>query len=168
MDNHYKMILQRNDNLISSVNAKGGLIVVFNTFLCGSIISKYADLRPFFDKSDFSNIIDLSLIAIFLLSIISVFLVGLAVFPFLESGNSSTSKYHSHIFFNSISEFKCDNDFLDSCKSYEKAEALEDLKRQIYILSKGLKKKFKFIGWAMLLFFGNLILLLTMTILIIK
>lgn len=167
MDNHYKLILQRIDNYISSVNTKGSLIVAFNTFLCGSIVAKYSELKPIIESSGHTELVNSLLIALLLISIISVFVVGLAIFPFLKSGNSSAKKYHSHIFFNSIADFKSEDQFLNSCTEYNSEEASDDLKRQVYILSLGLKKKFKKIGLAMWLFFVNLILLLLITILII-
>lgn len=158
MENHYRLILQRIDNFINSINTKGALIVAFNTLICGNIVAKYSDFKYLIEHNQYPWIIQICLILIILVSLVSVFFVGLAVFPFLKSGNSSSEKYHSHIFFNSISEFKTVEKFLKSCDSYTVESSLEDLKRQIYILSKGLKKKFKYIGWSMILFVLNLII----------
>lgn len=167
MKDHYKLILQRIDNYIGSVNTKGALIVAFNTFITGSIVARYSDIRPLIEVSANKCLIEWLLILVLIISITSIFIVGLAVFPYLKSGNSTTSKYHSHIFFNSIAEFNTEEQFLESCKNYKEQESEEDLKRQIYTLSKGLKKKFKRIGIAMWLFFTNLLILLVILTLII-
>lgn len=167
MENHYRLILQRIDTYINSVNTKGALIVAFNTFICGSIVAKYSDLNCLIEHNQYAWLIHICLILLTLISLVSVFFVGLAVYPFLKSGNSSTEKYHSHIFFNSISEFKTKEKFLKSCESYTVESSLEDLKRQIYILAKGLKKKFNYIGWSMILFVLNLTILFTLTLLLI-
>lgn len=159
MTEHYKLILQRIDGYINSVNTKGGFIVAFTTFLCGSILAKYSELKPLFDKSCCPGLIDYLLVALFVISIATVFIVGMAIFPYLKSGNSSKSKYHSNIFFNSIAEFESDEEYVKSCNNYDEAAQVDDLQRQIHTLSKGLKSKFQKIGIAMYLFFLNLVIL---------
>lgn len=159
MNDHYKLVLNRIDTYINSINTKGTFVVAFTTFLCGSLIAKFTELKKLIDLSNHSGLIYFLLIVLFSISIITVFFVGLAIFPFLKSGNSTTSKYHSHIFFNSIAEFKSENEYLESCKSYDEKDASLDLQRQIYTLSKGLKSKFQKIGFAMVLFFVNLLIL---------
>lgn len=167
MKDHYKLVLQRIDTYINSINTKGSFIVAFSTFICGSLIAKYAELNIIIRESHHPDFINLLIIAVFSVSILTVFVVGLAVYPFLKSGNSTKTKYHSHIFFNSIAEFESEKEFLKSCESYSETDAEEDLKRQVYILSRGLKSKFKKIGFAMILFIVNLLILSLITILII-
>jgi hypothetical protein len=167
MESHYKLVLQRIDTYINSINTKGSFIVAFTTFICGSLIAKYSELNIIISKSPHADCVNILIVALFGVSMLTVFVVGLAVFPYLKSGNSTTSKYHSHIFFNSIAEFESEKEFLKSCESYSETDAEEDIKRQVYILSKGLRSKFKKIGYAMILFFFNLLILSLITILII-
>ncbi len=166
MNDHYKLILSRIDTYISSVNTKGGLIVAFCTFLFGSIVSKYSDLKPLIETCERPELITWLIITMFIISLSSIFLVGLAVFPYLKSGNSSTKKYHSLMFFNSIAEFETPDEYYKELKGQKIEDLEKDIKFQIHVLSKGLKRKFQFIGWAMRLFFLDLIILLTITILI--
>jgi hypothetical protein len=167
MEDHYKLVLQRIDTYINSINTKGSFIVAFTTFICGSLIAKYADLKQLILESEHVELINCLIIILFIISILTVFIVGLAIFPYLKSGNSTTSKYHSHIFFNSIAEFESEKDFMKSCEAYSKTDAINDLQRQVYTLSKGLKSKFKKIGFAMILFLVNLLILALLTTLII-
>ena len=167
MEDHYKLVLQRIDTYINSINTKGSFIVAFTTFICGSLIAKHTDLKQLILESEHAELSNCLIIILFILSILTVFIVGLAIFPYLKSGNSTTSKYHSHIFFNSIAEFESEKDFLKSCESYSDADAVNDIQRQVYTLSKGLKSKFKKIGFAMILFFVNLMILALLTTLII-
>lgn len=166
MKDHYKLVLSRIDTAISSVNTKGGLIVAFCTFLFGSIISRYSDLKPLIDSSNHPDLINWLILGLLIVSLCSIFLVGLAVFPYLKSGNSSSKKYHSLMFFNSIAEFDKADDYCDALKSQKEDDIEKDIKCQIHVLSKGLKRKFRFIAWAMRLFFADLIIVLSITILI--
>ncbi len=83
-----------------------------------------------------------------------------AVFPFLKTNNSSSKKYHSLIFFNSIADMDEDN-FLTQYKEQKDKKINKDIAKQIYAISKGLKTKYNRISWAIKLVFVQLILLLT-------
>ncbi len=166
MNDYYKLILSRIDTYISSVNTKGGLIVAFCTFLFGSILSRYSDLKPLIESCKTPELVNWLIISLLVISLCSVFFVGLAVFPFLKSGNSSSNKYHSLMFFNSIAEFKTSDAYCEAAKLQNNEDSEKDLQSQIYLLSVGLKRKFQFIGWAMRLFFLDLLTVLSLTIII--
>ena len=165
---HYRLILQRIDNYISGVNTKASFIIAFNVFLFGNIISQHKNIKEIIENCEYSSLGFWVLISILFLSIVSIFIVGLAIFPYLKSGNSTKGKYHSLIFFNSIADFDCDKDYLEATNKQSESEILDDLKLQIHTLSKGLNAKFIKIAWAMRLFFANLILLFLLIILILN
>ncbi|MCF8277002.1 MAG: DUF5706 domain-containing protein [Flavobacteriales bacterium] len=159
MEEHYRMILQRIDGYAEGVNTKGTVIVAFNTFLFGTVVAQQNELMQLADASSYPKLILGLLVVMFLLEVASTFFVGMAVFPYLKSGNSHQADYRSHIFFKSIAEFKTEKEFLISCEEYQPVNYLEDLKHQIYVLSKGLTKKYEWIGYAMWAFFLTLIII---------
>ena len=93
-------------------------------------------------------------------AIIATIFIIKAVYPFLNSGNSSIDKYHSYIFFNSVAEFKTEKDYTDSYSKQSDIEVENDLTRQAYQLAKGLKSKFYHIEWAMRFIYAELFILL--------
>ena len=166
MEEHYRMILQRIDGYMEGINTKGTIIVAFNTFLFGAVVTQHSELLVLAKSCCCPKLILGLLVIMFLLEVASTFFVGMAVFPYLKSGNSNQDGYRSHIFFKSISEFNTEKEFLTSCETYESANALEDLKRQIYVLSKGLANKHEWIGYAMWAFFLTLIIITAMAVII--
>ena len=161
-------IIQRFDNYINNANMKGNFLLAFNTFLCGGIISNHKNLIDLIDCPSHYYLVDLCLVILFLVSITTTVFIIKAVYPFLNSGNSSKDKYHSHIFFNSVAEFKSDIEYYESLSKLSDKEVEEDLAKQAYQLAKGLKKKFTFLEWAMRFVYLELITLtILLTILII-
>jgi hypothetical protein len=98
----------------------------------------------------------------------AIILVIKAVYPFLKSGNSSIEKYHSHIFFNSVAEFHTDKTYYESLTELSDEDFNRDLANQAFKLAKGLKNKYRFLEWAMLVVYGELfIIILTLITIII-
>lgn len=136
-----KFIIGRFDNYISQANVKGNFLLAFNTFLIGGILTNYSKVTEFVKCPSLLIILNVILAIMFILSIVTAFFVIKAVYPFLHSSNSSKEKYHSHIFFNSVSEFKDGNEYFNSLKNHTEEEFDSDLANQAYLLAKGLKKK---------------------------
>ena len=154
MITNYQNTLLRIDTYINSINTKGAFIVAFNTFIIGGVLSNYSKIV---DSTNCICLVKISIVALTSLAILSTFFVGLAVFPFLKSGNIKEG-YQSNIFFGSIAKFKEAKEYLDATQNYGEEKYVEDLKRQIHVLSQGLAKKFSLIGYSMYLFFACLIL----------
>jgi len=163
---HTKFIIHRFDNYITGANTKGNFLLAFNIFLCGGIIANYKNLTELvLDKSKLLYL-NTGLLLLFIVGLISTALIIKAVYPFLNSGNSSKDKYHSLVFFQSISEYDDDKSFTEAYQKQEDKEVNEDLARQAYILAKGLSAKYNSLAWVMRLVYSELILLLIILIII--
>ena len=162
-----RFLIQRFDNYISGANTKGNFLLAFNTFLCGALIANYDKLSLLIINKCCLFYLNITLCLIIIVGLIAIAFIIKAVYPFQKSGNSSVEKYHSKIFFNSITEFGSDKEFAKVYHNQEDEEVDEDLARQAYILSKGLKSKYYNLNWAMRLIYVELILLLILLIIII-
>lgn len=161
-----KFIIQRFDNYIAQANVKGNFLLAFNTFLTGGIIANYSKIKELLVCEMGILLLNIILCMLLVASVITSILVIKAVYPFLKSGNSSLDKYHSHIFFNSISEFVNDKAYYESLTKLSDDDFNQDLAIQAFQLSKGLKKKYYFFEWAMRLVYFELSLIIVILILI--
>lgn len=146
-----KFTIQRFDSLLATSNIKGSFLIAYNTFICSGIFSSYKDLSQLIDVNSkiAFTIFNLLVVAIIILSAISITLTCLAIIPYLRSGNSSKENYHSVIFFKSIAEFE-KSEYANRIKNTSEKDINADLTQQIYILSKGLEKKYNLLflaGW---------------------
>lgn len=162
-----KFIIQRFDNLIAATNTKGNFLLAFNTFVTGFVIGNYSEIKLMITESCGNVFLNITIIALIISSIITTFFVILAIYPFLKTGNSIEDNYHSHIFFNSVSEFKNDKEYYDSFMGLEESDFEKDLIIQIYQLSKGLNTKYKLLKNAMIFVYFELLFLLLILLLII-
>lgn len=162
-----KFIIGRFDNYISQANVKGNFLLAFNTFLIGGIISNYGKIIDFVKCPSILMVLNVILIIMFILSIVTAFFVIKAVYPFLHSSNSSKEKYHSHIFFNSVSEFKDGNEYFNSLNNHTDKEFDSDLANQAYLLARALKKKYKYLQLAMIFVYIEMLLMLGVLLIII-
>jgi hypothetical protein len=157
-----KLIIQRFDNYINGANTKGNFLLAINTFLSGIIIANYSKLKELIVCENDMIYLNAILIILILLSICTTFFVLRAVYPFVLSGNSSIDSYHSHIFFNSVAEFKDGKDYHKSLTKQTDQKVDEDMAIQSFHLAKGLKSKFKFLEIAMKFVYAELIVLLVL------
>ena len=156
---HSRFIIQRFDVYISGANTKGNFLLAFNTFLCGGIIANYKKVLDSVADHTGVCLMNIALLALFVLSLIAIFFVMKAVYPFLSSGNSSKAKYHSLIFFKSVAEYGTDAEYAKSLQDQSDAAATEDLARQAYQLAVGLRGKYRNLAISMRLTYVELILL---------
>lgn len=163
-----KFIIQRYDTYIAGVNTKGTFIVAFNTFFCGVAVSNYDKLKSMFVVNGNVAELNIHLLILFALAVVSTFIVGLAVFPYLKSGNSSKEKYHTLIFFGSVAEYKDESEYAAAFKKMTDDEFEADAAKQANLLARGVRNKFKLIGISMWVFFLQLLTLLSLLIFIIK
>ncbi len=154
-----KFIIQRFDNLIAATNAKGNFLLAFNTFVTGFVIGNYSELKLMTTERCGIVFLNITITALVISSIITTLFVILAIYPFLKTGNSTEDNYHSHIFFNSVSEFRNDKEYYDSFMELKGSDFEKDLIIQIYQLSKGLNTKYKMLKNAMLFVYFELLCL---------
>jgi len=162
-----KFIIQRFDNYISGANIKGNFLLAFNTFLTGGIIANYSKIKELVANDTGILLLNIALCLFLVVSVITSVLVIKAVYPFLASGDSSLDKYHSNIFFNSISEFDNDKSYYESLTKLSDDEFNRDLANQAFQLAKGLKMKYYFLDLAMCFVYAELSLVIAIITLII-
>ncbi|MCH8535918.1 MAG: DUF5706 domain-containing protein [Flavobacteriaceae bacterium] len=153
-----RYLLSRFDHYIEGANSKGNFLLAFSAFLFGFIVSSFNSIAEFNDSSGRSLTIVL-LVMILVLGLVSIGFTVAAVFPYLKTNNSSSNKYHSLVFFNSIAEMDKKN-FLKQYKNQNDKKISRDMAKQIFAISKGLKTKYFRISWAVRLVFVQLALLL--------
>lgn len=153
-----RYVLSRFDHYIEGANSKGNFLLAFSTFLFGFIVTSFNDIVEF-NCHNGENWTKGLLIGILVMGIISIALTIAAVFPFLKTNNSTSKKYHSLVFFNSIAEME-EEDFLKQYKEQKDKKVCKDLAMQIHAISKGLKAKYFRISWSIKIVFIQLILLL--------
>tara|TARA_R110002049_G_scaffold16732_3_gene66238 strand:- start:2461 stop:2976 length:516 start_codon:yes stop_codon:yes gene_type:complete len=157
-----RFVLNRFDHYIEGANSKGNFLLAFSAFLFGFIVTSFNAIVEF-DNCNAQSWTTGLLVLILILGIISIAFTIAAVFPFLKTNNSSSKKYHSLVFFNSIADMN-EEDFLTQYKEQKDKKVCKDIAKQIYAISKGLKTKYNRISWSIRLVFIQLILLLTIII----
>lgn len=160
-----KFIIQRYDTYIGGANTKGAFLLAFNSFLCGGLLSNYNTLITFIE-SDWLTAYKIAVLCVFVLGVGSLVIVLLAIFPFLKSGNSSPDKYHSLIYFGSVSMFESAAKYQEASQNGDENSFNEDASKQAFQLATGLRKKFNYLSWATVLIFVQLALVLAILALI--
>lgn len=151
---HAGFMINRFDHYNDSVNNKGAFYIGLNTFLLGGLCVGFVSL---YDKLEKPFYLWVLLIAFALCSIASIILTIIAINPYLASGNE-LSRNRSLIFFGSIAEYKKDN-YMQAFKQQEDERSLDDMITQVWLLSKGLTKKYRRLKWAGFLLIVEFILL---------
>lgn len=161
-----KFIIQRYDNYISGANVKGNFLLAFNTFLTGGVIANYSKMTELISNNYGWTLLNIALFCLILSSIVTTVFVFNAVYPYLISGNSSKNNYHSHIFFNSVSEFESDKAYHESLSNLTDNQFERDLSHQAFQLARGLKSKYDNLKWAMRFVYFELFCLFSIIIII--
>ena len=157
-----RYVLDRFDHYIEGANSKGNFLLAFSAFIFGFIVSSFKMIVAF-DNSEAKSLTIGLLIIVLIVGLVSIAFTIAAVFPFLKTNNSSSKKYHSLVFFNSIADME-EEDFLKQYNQQKNKKVCKDMEKQIYAISKGLKIKYLRISWAIRLVFVQLILLLSIII----
>lgn len=156
-----KYILTRYDNYINASNVKGTFIVSLNTFIVGCII---INRRPLVDIFVNSKVLQTSInVLIYLICILALGIIVstiLALFPYLKSGNSSKDNYHSHIYYGSVESFSSAEEYIKSFEKLDDASFNHDLANQVWIVAKGVSRKYKFLNYSMIIIYLELFLFL--------
>lgn len=151
-----KYLISRYDGYHNQVNVKSNFLLIFNTFLCTSILVVYEkvfkDILPGYTKAIFV----ICLIGMFLTAIVAIGIIMRSAFPFLKS-NSNDGR-SSLIFFGSIAsrsfkDFECDYN------NQSPNSLLDDYKSQVHVLATGLAEKYRNLRRASFCIFLEVILI---------
>jgi len=162
-----KFVILRYDNYISQANVKGNFLLAFNTFLIGGIIANYSKIIEFVYGETNCLVVNILLVILFCSSLITAFFVIKAVYPFLNSNDSSKDNYHSHIFFNSVSKFTNGDEYYESLLRQRDEDFEKDLAKQAFMLAGGLKRKYVYLQYAMLIIYFEMLLIFLLLIFIV-
>jgi glucan phosphoethanolaminetransferase (alkaline phosphatase superfamily) len=144
-------ILQRYDHFIESVQTKGNLYLVLNTFIFGGAITVLTSPQANAFSMALKNII----IFIIVVCVVSIIITLLALNPFLKSGRPG-----SLIFFQSVSAINYE-DYRNEMKTISDEDYIKDLACQVHSMAKGLTKKYRlltFVSWGLIINFLAILL----------
>ncbi|MEZ9473396.1 Pycsar system effector family protein [Vibrio lentus] len=133
-----RFVVSRFDGFFNNSNVKASLLIPANALIIGTAISVFMSIS---EKALISSPERVVLTLAIFLSLIATFFSLKVVFSFLDSGNKMF-KYHSMIYFGSISSFS-EDDFVERVKNTKEDDIEEDLARQMHVLSRGLTRKFE-------------------------
>tara|TARA_R110002051_G_scaffold76285_2_gene139478 strand:- start:32 stop:547 length:516 start_codon:yes stop_codon:yes gene_type:complete len=157
-----RFVLTRFDHYTEGANSKGNFLLAFCGFLVGFVGSNYSEIIAI-NNNAYENLTGILLFMILTLGLFSIGFIIIAVSPFLKSNNSSNKKYHSLIFFNSIAQMD-EKEFTKEIKKQKENSIVEDLSKQVHIISNGLNSKYSKIGWSLKLLIFQLILIMVIII----
>ena len=152
--------VNRLDHYYDSVNNKTAVYIAINTFITGGTITLLTQIQDLIDKE---NWLLFFLAAIITLGVGSIILLALASMPYFSSKSDIESLYY----FASIAQ-KGPKEFFELSKNQNLKGNLKDLRNQVYVLSKGLKSKFRKLKWACGLLIIQFVLLAPLTYILIK
>lgn len=155
-----KFIIGRYDHYYDSINNKGNLYLVLNTFIAGGVISGYYALD---EKYHFGCFFKYLLLLTILINVGSTLLTLLAIKPYFSKrkGIRDNSLYY----FGDVAGREIDNYDKTFTKATEE-ELLRDSLSQVHKLACGLNSKFKKINVASILIGLQVILILFFMILL--
>lgn len=149
-EDRLKYTINRFDHYFDSVNNKSAVYIAINTFITGGIIVLLTQTDIICEMSKIGK---LSIGALLFMGVSSLIILSVASIPFFST------KPDSLYYFGAISKMK-QSDFNKISIKYTKKDELKDLRAQIYLLSKGLTKKFTRLKLAGIFLVAQFILLL--------
>lgn len=152
--------VSRLDHYYDSVNNKTAVYIAINTFITGGAITLLTQIQKLIDQEIWLLFIISPIIG---LGVCSLVLLALASMPYFSPKTNVESLYY----FSSIAQ-KTAKEFFDLSKAQDKKGDKKDLRCQVYILSKGLKAKFKKLKWACALLIIQFLLLAPLAYTLIK
>lgn len=129
----------RFDHYYDSINNKIAVYITINTFLLGGVAGMYLTINEkiLYFRQEYEFLI----IWVSILGLLTILALIYSSLPYL-SHKSSSLYYFGTIASNTLERY------VERSKKNEEAEDVEDLREQVYYLSKGLVKKYKIIRWA--------------------
>ena len=151
-----KFCIERFDNYYDSVNSKSAVFLGISTFLLGGIIAVYPQIIKCCDNILWIHILLLTILGLGLA--VMIVLISASI-PF--NGNSRESLLY-YGFISGMDE----NEFIEKSKQRKEKKEIDDLRRQVYQLSKGLSMKFQKLRIVGVLFSIQLLILIPLAIVI--
>lgn len=154
-----KHLISRYDHYYDTINNKGNLYLVINTFVLGAILAGYSDL---FKTYDCKIILQAFIGGILLFNLSSIVFTILAIKPFLSKKGDKTSLQ----FFGDIAKMQ-QADFIEEFSKANQVEREKDSIAQVHELATGLLNKFKKINLATIFIGVQLLLILLFALILI-
>lgn len=139
--------INRFDHYFESVNNKTAVYLAMNTFLLGGIITGYISVQEHICQ--FNSFFNILLMIEMILGTIGLLVLTMASIPYFSKDSDSL------YYFGGIGSMDKEK-FFDYSKSIGRKDEIQDLRGQVYNLSKGLNTKFirlKISGWLIFLQF---------------
>ena len=146
-----RFIISRYDIYMQSINAKGNFYLTINTFILGGTLAGYVNLNA---KYHFCTLIFLLFISTLLINLLSVLLTLFAIKPYVNSKHENENG--SIIFFGDVADYHS-KQYDSHWQNIDDKKWHDDLKMQAFLLSKGLKIKFKLLSVATWLIAGEVL-----------
>lgn len=152
MENFYsraEFIFSRFDKYLEAVNLKATLYLAINTFFVGAF---FALMPSLFDNFIITELTGFFIATFLCCCFIAIFIVLLAVNPFLKSGTKNGVE-STIFYYGSVAD--CDKEFyLDRLRGISKEDLEKDIGGQLSCLAEALKGKYNKLLWV-----GRLIML---------
>lgn len=146
-----KHTMDRFDHYYDSINNKGNLYLTLNTFLLGGLMTGFYNIKEVLvDKCDVIIFVWIALLCSFL----SIAFTLLAIIPYLNKQADSVNG--SIINFGNVSNISLTS-FKKMYEELSDEKRCEDYLQQVYLLSRGLQKKFNRLRTATYLLGGYFI-----------
>lgn len=157
-DEHRRFIIDRLDHYYDSINNKGNAFLAINTFISGGLFASIAVLPTYLKEESSTLCWILLMLAV---NLISTLFTLTSLIPYSRSNGQSL------VYFGDIADLEF-NSFLQKFVDQSNSDIINDLNKQIFYLSKGLKKKFMRLEIAGKLFFVEAVILAPLILCIIK
>lgn len=164
---HQKFIISRFDEQYDSVNNKGNFLIAFHSFLLGAIIFGNSKITDYINDQQWSFVSQILLVVLTTCSLISIYWLLRAMFPYIKSGNATATGYHSLLFFKSIKELNSPDTYFQKTNQLDENSLYKDLVYQTYQLANGLDFKFCMLSKAINLIYAEGGLLVSILLIII-
>lgn len=138
--------LQRLDTYFNLATVKASLIIPANAVLIGLTMGNQEDYSKLLAGTSWSWLTNVTFIGIMLTAGISTVLSMLVVKAFLRGGETPGG-YSSLIYFGSIKKMTVEA-FIEKVEAVSEKDFIEDLARQVHLLSNSLTTKFQLTNWS--------------------
>ena len=141
-----RFVINRYDHFYESINTKGNLYLAINAILIGGIASSYSFLDQ---KLNFSSGHNVVIAGVVILCAVSLSFTIAAINPFTKSSPQPGNV--SLIHYSQVASLECKY-YARKFRNRSESMHLQDMLRQVHILSVGLTRKFerlKYAGWVL-------------------
>lgn len=144
-------IIGRFDTYVGTTNPKATLLLTFDTFVVSALSLKWVDVSSQFSGYPTAQrwVSGLLVLATFA-ALASMAFAFSAIAPYLRS-HKAPGKYHSFLFFEHVAEHALGTDYHEAVAAVGTTEIERELATQAHALSRGLRTKFRYLRFSVLL-----------------